>query len=282
MRRWVVVDDDAVLPVAAEYRERSERARVEARLRYRDHFTEVLSGRGVDEAVAVADVVLDALTEWRYTDSGERCDCSCHPRLPSSDRHDYGFDCVCTRTREQRRASFHRALNEIRELWHSPNGEQTRAAAQAAEAELQAWLAQHPGVVVHSHGGLAPEQWRGDVDGHSFYFRERHDEWHIEIDLHPTGQFLKAIDGHNDDNTTRHRQREFQQGDVIATGTIDAEDYGTTVVQRAQFIVTTIRDHLKRKSCTHNLDRLDAVTVALGTSVDWCPTCGMRLPVQRR
>lgn len=207
MPLWVVVDDDTVLPTAAEYRERRERAHVVARSRYRDHLTEVLSGRGVDDATAVADVVLDELTERRYIDSGERCRCSCHPRLPDSDRHDYGFDCVCTRTREQRRKSFLEALNEIRELWQSPNGEQTHAAKQAAEAELQAWLAQHPGVAIHSHGGWAPEQWRGDVDGHSFYFRERHDDWHIEIDLRPTGQFLKAIDGRNDDGTNRYRQR---------------------------------------------------------------------------
>jgi hypothetical protein len=134
---------------------------------------------------------------------------------------------------------------------------------------------------VHSHGGWAPEQWRGNVDGHSFYFRERHDAWHIEIDLCPTDQFLKAIDGRNDDGTTRYRQREFQQGDVITTGTVDAEYYGTTVVQRAQFIVTTIRDHLRRRSCTHHRDNHDAITAALGTSVDWCPTCGIRLPVRR-
>lgn len=126
----------------------------------------------------MADDVLDALTEWRYIDSGERCTCSCHPRLPDSDRHDYGFDCVCTRTREQRRESFQQVLNEIRECWLSPNGEQTRAANEAAEAALLAWLTQHPGVVVHSHCGWAPEQWRGDIDGHSFYFRERHDDWH--------------------------------------------------------------------------------------------------------
>ena len=277
MPRWVVVDDDAVLPTAAEYRERSERARIKARSRYRDHLIAVLGGRGVDNAAAVADVVLDALTEWRYIDSGERCTCSCHPRLPDSDRHDYGFNCVCTRTREQRRESFQQTLNEIRELWQSPNGEQTRAANEAAEAALQAWLAQDPGVVVHSHGGWAPEQWRGVVDGHSFYFRERHDDWHIEIDLRPTGQFLKAIDGQSIDGTTRHRQREFEQGDVIATGTIDAEGYGTTVVQRAQFIVTTIRDHLRKKSCSHHLDRLDAITAALGTSIYWCPTCGIHL-----
>lgn len=281
MPRWVVVDDDSELPTAAEYRERRERARIEARSRYRDHLSEVLDGRGVEDAAAVADVVLDALTEWRYIDSGERCTCSCHPRLPDSARHDYGLDCVCTRTREQRRESFQLVLNEIRELWQSPNGEENRVAQQAAEAELQAWLAHHPGVVLHSHGGWAPEQWRGDVDGHSFYFRERHNDWHIEIDLRPTGQFLDVLDGRNDDGTTRHRQREFEQGDVIATGTIDAEDYGTTVVQRAQFIVTTIRDLLRRKSCTHHLDNLDAITVLLGTAVRWCPTCGSRLPVRR-
>ena len=230
MPPWIVVDDDTVPPTAAEYRERSERARIEARSRHRDHLTEVLVGRGFAAASVVADMVLDALTEWRYIDSGERCTCSCHPRLPDSDRHDYGFDCVCTRTCEQRRASFHKALSEIRDLWQSHNGEQTRAATQAAEAELQAWLSQHAGVVVQSHGGWAPEQWRGDVDGHSFYFRERHDDWHIEIDLRPTGRFLDVIDGQNDDGTTRYRQREFEQGDVIATGTIDAEGYGTTVV----------------------------------------------------
>lgn len=156
MPSLIVVDDDALLPTAAEYQERRERARVQARSRYRDHLTGVLSGCGVDDAAAVADVVLDALTEWRYIDSGERCVCSCHPRLPDSDRHDYGFDCGCTRTRDQRRESFQQVLNAIRELWQSPDGEQTRAANEAAEAELHDWLTQHPGVVVHSHGGGRP------------------------------------------------------------------------------------------------------------------------------
>jgi hypothetical protein len=34
---------------------------------------------------------------------------------------------MCTRTRDQLRESFHQVLKEIRELWQSPNGEQTRA-----------------------------------------------------------------------------------------------------------------------------------------------------------
>jgi hypothetical protein len=135
-------------------------------------------------------------------------------------------------------------------------------------------------VVVHNHGGSAPEQWRGEVDGHSFYFRERHDDWHIEIDLHPTGHSIDVIDGHDDDGATRYRQRDLEQGDVIATGTIYADGYGATVVERAQFIVTTIRDHLRRKACTHHLDKLDAINAALRASVGWCPACGIRLPTE--
>ncbi|SCX31480.1 hypothetical protein [Mycolicibacterium fluoranthenivorans] len=276
---WLLVDDETQPPTVAQSRERSERARTRARARHRDRLTDVLSRRGVDEADAVADVVLDALTEWRYIDSGARCTCSCHPQLPDSDRHDYGFDCICTctRTLEQRRNRFQRALDELRDLWQSPDGEQARNASLAAETELQRWLTEHPGVAINSHGGSAPEQWRGNVDGHSFYFRERHDDWHIEIDLRPTGQFIEVLDGHTIDGRTQTRKQAVKQGDVIATGTIDAEDYGTTVVQRAQFIVTIIRDHLKRKSCTHHADKLDAITAAIGTTLDWCPTCGIRL-----
>ena len=162
-------------------------------------------------------------------------------------------------------------------VWQSPDGEQAHAASQAAEAELQAWLTEHSGVSVHSHGGWAPEQWGGVIDGHSFYFRERHGDWHVEIDLRPTGRFLDVIDGHNDDGTTRHQQRELRQGDVIATGTIDAEGYGTTVVERALFIVNTVRVHMARKGCPHPRDALESVAAALGTDARWCPSCGAQL-----
>jgi hypothetical protein len=276
----VLVDDDPQPPTVAQYRERSERARARARARHRDRLTEVLNRRGVDDAAAVADAVLDALTDWRYIEGGARCTCSCHPQLPDSDRHDYGFDCICTRTLEPRRDSFQRALNEIRDLWQSPDSEQDENARQAAEAALQDWLTEQPGVAVHSHGGTAPEQWRGDVDGHSFYFRERHDDWHIEIDLRLTGQIVEVLDGHSIDGRTQTRKQAVKQGDVIATGTIDAADYGTTVAQRAQFIVTTIRDHLRREACTHHLDKLDSIETTLGASVEWCPTCGIRLPAR--
>jgi hypothetical protein len=134
-------------------------------------------------------------------------------------------------------------------------------------------------VVVDSHGGWAPEQWRGAVDGHSFYFRERHDDWHIEIDLRPTGRFVRAIDGRNDDGTTGYRQRELEQGDVVASGTIYAESYGTTVIDRAQFIVTTIRDHLRRQECDHCGSERESLSALLERDVRWCPVCGVRLTI---
>lgn len=94
----------------------------------------MLSQRRVDDAGAVAEVAVDALTEWPTIETGAFCRCSCHPCLPDSDRHDYGFDCICTRNREQPRESFQRVLNGIDEYWQSPEGEQIQVANQSAEA----------------------------------------------------------------------------------------------------------------------------------------------------
>ena len=100
---------------------------------------------------------------------------------------------MCARTPKDRRHAFNEWRNGIEAFWRSPEGQQITAAEQAADAELQTWLAEQTGVIVHDHGGLAPEQWRGTVDGHSFYFRERHDEWCIELDLRPSGRFVRTV-----------------------------------------------------------------------------------------
>ena len=144
-------------------------------------------------------------------------------------------------------ATFREFLDDVNEFWQTPEGQRLRAALQADEADLQAWLADQPGVVVHGHGGWVPEQWRGEVDGHSFYFRERHDDWDIEIDLHPSGRSMRVVDGTHDDGTTRYRQHDIIEGEVMASGTTAAEGYGANPRERAEFIVTTIRDHLRRK-----------------------------------
>lgn len=271
------MNDDLGMPTAAEYRRRHEQARAQAHARYRTYLAEVLGAQGVDNAAVVAEVALEALTQWRDIETGERCRCSCHPQLPDTDLHDFGFDCRCTQTGEQRRASFRQALNAIGDFWQSPQGLQSRAASEAAERELQDWLGHQPGVVIHSHGGWAPEQWRGDVDGHSFYFRERGGDWDLEIGLHP-GPPLRVLDGTNDDGTVRYRQQSVEEGEVIATGTTDTDGYGTTAVERVQFLVTTIRDHLTRQACTHHPEHRDTISDVLGTPAGWCAACGARLP----
>jgi hypothetical protein len=264
-------------PGATEYRERIERARTEARRRYRDHLAAVFDLHGSPAPGALADVGLDALTDWRYVDSGERCSCSCHPRLPDSDFHDYGFGCICTQAPEDRRRAFDEWRSDIGAFWRSPEGQQIRAAERAAEAELQAWLAAQPGVIVHRHGGLAPEQWRGEVDGHTFYFRERHNEWRIDLDMRPSGRFVRAVVGTDPNGEARYEQRELDEGDVIANSTTDVDGYGNTPVERAEFIVDTIRVHLAREACSLHAEDLSSIEALLGRDVRWCPSCGTRL-----
>jgi hypothetical protein len=84
----IYVFDFSNAPGATEFRERLRRARTEARRRYRDHLAAVFDLHGSADPRELADIALDALTGWRYVDSGERCSCSCHPRLPESDFHD--------------------------------------------------------------------------------------------------------------------------------------------------------------------------------------------------
>lgn len=67
------------------------------------------------------------------------------------------------------------------------------------------------------------------------------------------------------------------EGDIIAHGTIDDDGYGTTPVERAQFIIDTIRTHLARQICTLHHDDLSSIEGLLGATVNWCPACGARM-----
>lgn len=259
---------------AEEYRQRPERARSIARGRYHDYLAAMFGLHSSDAPEALADVALDALTLWLHVDSGEPCPCSCRPRLPESDFHDYGFDCSCTRTAQEQR---HALDNWRKETTQSPEGKRIRAAERAAEAELDAWLATQRGVVVQSHGGLAPEQWRGIVDSHTFYFRERHNEWRVELDLRPTGRFARALVGTHADGQPRYEERELSEGEVIAQGATDVDGYGTTPIGRAKFIVDTIRVQLGRKACNLHAQDMSSIEALLGREVSWCPACGTRL-----
>lgn len=51
---------------------------------------------------------------------------------------------------------------------------------------------------------------RGLVDGHAFYFRERHGFWQIELDLQPSGHFANRLVevGDDGDRVTSRGNRE--------------------------------------------------------------------------
>lgn len=261
----------------SDYRAQAERIRTESRRRYVDHLTFVLAE--IDDDVGLggrAETIIDGLTSWRHVDGGEPCQCSCHPHLPASDLHDYGFACSCRLTSAERSARWKEWLAERDGFWASEEGQRITAAEQAEEAELDAWLADHAEVVVRSHGGLAPEQWWGEVDGRSFYFRERHEEWRIELDLRPSGRFVKAwVSGSLDDGV--FEQRELDEGNIIAEGTTGVDGYGETPVERVRFIVDAIRTHLQRAGCEVHTTERDDLELLFGRPLAWCPACGSRL-----
>lgn len=264
----------------ADHRERLDNARTAARLRYRDHLTAEFIQHGVTEPSRLADIALDSLTVRRYVGSGARCRCSCHPQLPASDLHDYGFDCPCTRSEDERRRATEKWRSDVEEFWSSPAGQRIVAADQAADAELDGWLKTQRDVTIRKRGGFAPESWAGNVDGHSFTFRERFGQWEIEIDHRPSGRFVREFAGTNSDGTAAYRARELEVGELVASGTIDHPGYGTAPIERAQFIVGTIRIYLTRQACRYHLDPLETLTAVLGTPARWCPVCGARLSSQ--
>ena len=163
-------------------------------------------------------------------------------------------------------------------VWRSLQGRQIGATEQADLEAIADWVLTQDGVVIDSHGGFAPEHWSGDVDGHHFSFRERHGQWAIEIDHQPSGRFIQQVVGTEADGSPVYRTRELEAGTLVTSGTTDVAGYGTTAVERARFIVETIRTHLTRQSCSHYLDELEEIDFLLGVPAQWCPRCGAQLP----
>lgn len=271
------ITDFSKTPGAMERREQRERTRTEVRRRHLDHLAGVFGGHGVTDAAALAEVAISTLFDWRYEETGDPCECGCHPRLGDNDLHDGGFDCGCTKTAEQRRQAWDQWRASIVAFWDSPEGRRIRWREAAEEAELRSWLNTQPDVVVSSHGGAYPEQWEGTVDGHSFYFRERWGDWRIELDLRPNGHFGQVVTGVAADGEIETEEFEHRSGAVIAEGTTHADGYGENPLQRAQFIIDTIRIHLARQTCTHRDGDLSMIRDIFGDEIRWCPSCGTRL-----
>jgi hypothetical protein len=63
---------------------------------------------------------------------------------------------------------------------------------------------------------------------------------------------------------------EHRSSDVIAEGTTGTDGYGKTPMQRAKFIVDTIRIHLARQTCTHRDGNLSMSHDIFGDQVRRC------------
>jgi hypothetical protein len=228
---------------------RAERQRL--RGRYARH---LVSAGGIDERTAAR--VMAALFDHVDAEGGE-CPCGCHPRLDSL--HDDGFDCPCTWD-EPRRGEERRSWEAFR---GTPEGKALREHHAAQERDIEAWLAGQPGVEAARTTSYAPEQWQGMVDGHSFYFRERHGEWRVELDLEPTGELADRLLEIREDGEIVTELVPIERGQVIAEG-IDSQ-LGSDPVEHIDFIVRTIRDHIWGRSCDH------------AGALFFCPSCGQRM-----
>lgn len=199
-------------------RRQEERARERSlvRARYAD---QLMRSAGVD--ALTADLVLATLFDHNRAD-GSPCHCGCHPQLPEGTLHDAGFDCSCTWDEDTRQARNREWRAHLEAYRSSPEAQASARAREQERAEVTAWLTAHPGVTAEQTTEYAPEQWQGTVDERSFYFRERHGEWRIELD---------------------------PEGTVIAEGR--EADLGQTSLQHLEFIVRTIREHMTREACSH-------------------------------
>lgn len=95
-------------------------------------------------------------------------------------------------------------------FWHALGGQQIADTEDGPDTDLADWPNSQRGVAIHSHGGFAPECWTGDVDGHSFSFRERHGQWDIVIDYPPTGRYIQQVAGTEPDGTATYQTRELK------------------------------------------------------------------------
>lgn len=146
-------------------------------------------------------------------------------------------------------ANIEKVLSELRQAFsdHPALGKQ---ALPAAQQRAEHWSMPGQEVHINSYGGIVPFQVSGEVDNHPFYLRSR---WEI-YDLHlaqPGGDPVAA--------------------DSIASGAeehISGTDYTFPPETVIDFIVTTIRSHLRAENCSHR-----------GSSPrDWyCRSCGTAL-----
>ncbi|MGH9246361.1 MAG: hypothetical protein ACRD29_19020 [Acidimicrobiales bacterium] len=139
-----------------EWRAECDGQRRESRRRYRDLLAGELdaldpAGDPTERALAILEILFT-----RTRREGGECRCSCHPRLPDGDLHDYGFACPCQQTAEERKAAWADWFAARDAFWDSDEGRRLHAAAKRRQPS---WRSGWP------TGRVVPRLWLGAVGG---------------------------------------------------------------------------------------------------------------------
>lgn len=230
-------------PDAAELARRAQhQAEIERQRAERDAQEAVLRPRRRE--------LLETCPGLRDLDAALTCMCACHPRPADPTLHDGGASCRCQLTPEERAAAFDTYLELSAEFRDEQDAYiERRDAAFAAEVARL-------GVTARITVGAMPLVIVGEVDGRAFMFRERHDEWRVQIS--PDGDPL------GDPQEWEHTIR-------IASGGVDELQAGDHVgeVGALRVAVYAVREALLRNSCAHEAAR--------HATHRYCSLCGVPL-----
>ena len=189
---------------AVNYRERIERARREARRRYRDHLAGVFARHDVADPDELAD---SRWMRYRVAIHRQRRALQLFVSPPAARQRAARLRIrlrlrPCARGTPPPFPAVARQHQSLLAITRGPT-DQSRRAGRGSRASN---VARRPaGDRRHRHDGPCPEQWTGEVDDHSFYFRERHAQWRIETDLRPSGRFIRTVTGTDNDGATSTR-----------------------------------------------------------------------------
>ena len=176
------------------------------------------------------------------------CVCSCHPSPASWSVHEGGAECPCQLTAVERAERWDRLFKHIGEVAEASKREDNALAEAAAELDVDAEVrcSAFPFVVA------------GTCDGRSFYLRERHGHWRVEVAADPGCADLWGTSG--------SLGIEIARGDAADLFDADGE---TSPVVALRLAMRAVRLSTLRDRCSHEQPS--------GESHWFCRRCGTPL-----
>lgn len=114
----------------------------------------------------------------RDIDKAADCGCSCHPSPASLSLHEGGVECPCQLTAAERAELWDRLFRDVGEATEaSKEADRERAEVAEVAAELN--------VDAEVRCSACPFVVAGTCDGRSFFLRERHGHWRVEVAADP-------------------------------------------------------------------------------------------------